>query len=106
MLTRREVVMSRAVPLAILGQGLLFILPRNTLYTAGATYFLFLFCMVGWWSFEVLRSRRKLIAADFRFCLHCQYPLQGLGDSGECPECGARFSIHTLRSKWKRAYRI
>ncbi|MFT3684977.1 MAG: hypothetical protein QM783_08645 [Phycisphaerales bacterium] len=35
------------------------------------------------------------------FCIHCGYTLEGLGDSGRCPECGRLF-VRSLSEEYKK----
>lgn len=47
--------------------------------------------------------KRAVQAASGRACVRCVYDLGGLGDTGECPECGRRFDIAVDRRSWERA---
>lgn len=62
------------------------------------------FGVVLWW----LSSRRLLRRADalgFRLCTRCHYPLTGLGDSCECPECGESYSLPDAKVAWEERRR-
>lgn len=37
---------------------------------------------------------------DYYLCIHCGYPLEGLGDDGICPECGNAYDIVSTRGLW------
>lgn len=47
-------------------------------------------------SLEWLRLR----VVDFRECPRCRAPLDGLADSGECPECATAYDHASLREHW------
>jgi protein-S-isoprenylcysteine O-methyltransferase Ste14 len=49
------------------------------------------------------RMKRSVQAAAGRVCVRCVYNLEGLGEAGECPECGRRFDIVVDRRSWERA---
>lgn len=46
--------------------------------------------------------RKKMFATNLEMCLACAYPLTGLAQSGECPECGMPFARTEVRDAWKR----
>jgi hypothetical protein len=50
------------------------------------------------------RSIRLLRAVDGCRCLRCRYALSGLGDEGNCPECGAPFQRASLWQGWQLTY--
>ncbi len=52
------------------------------------------------------RARRRLVAADFLLCPKCDYPLNDLAASGQCPECGEPFTATQVRRAWGRYYRF
>lgn len=43
----------------------------------------------------------RVRSKDYRVCAACLHPLQGLGDSGKCPECGASYSRTELVEVWE-----
>jgi len=49
------------------------------------------------------RIKRAVRAASGRACVGCVYNLDGLGDTGQCPECGRRFDTAADRRSWERA---
>ncbi len=51
---------------------------------------------------QTLRARVQ--DNDFRVCPRCEYLLHGLGEHGECPECGRRFSLPALRRYWNDVF--
>ena len=68
----------------------------------GLGFTLFLFVM----TFVRHRARRRLVAADFLLCPKCDYPLNDLAASGQCPECGEPFTAAQVRRAWRRYYRF
>ena len=50
------------------------------------------------------RARKRLAAADFLLCPKCDYPLNHLGASGQCPECGKPFTAAQVRRTWRRCH--
>jgi len=52
------------------------------------------------------RAMRRLAAADFLLCPKCDYPLNRLAASGQCPECGEPFTAAQVRRAWRRYYRF
>ena len=59
-------------------------------------------------SLAVLRARSRaqklLYDSNCRICPECRYRLEGLGDSGTCPECGRPFRVRDLQDYWSREY--
>jgi len=51
----------------------------------------------------MLRIKRAVTAASGRACTNCLQDLNGLGDTGRCPECGRAFDIAADQRLWKRA---
>jgi hypothetical protein len=51
-------------------------------------------------------ARRMILAGQFLICPKCRYRLDGLADSGQCPECGHSYSPNALRTAWADAYGI
>ncbi|HUN82018.1 MAG TPA: hypothetical protein VMV81_10985 [Phycisphaerae bacterium] len=41
-------------------------------------------------------------ASRFRICPECYYTLRGLGEKGQCPECGLPFDNERLEAMWRR----
>ena len=41
--------------------------------------------------------------AEYRVCPTCGYPLKGLADAGNCPECGEAYELDALREQWESA---
>lgn len=53
-----------------------------------------------WWrASQGLLDRAQ--SAGYRLCTKCHYPLAGLGDSCECPECGEAFSLPNSERAWE-----
>ena len=48
------------------------------------------------------RVRRPFDAAEGRLCTECGYSLRGLGDDGDCPECGTAFHAWLDQRRWGR----
>lgn len=55
-----------------------------------------------WGGLQELRLAHRVDQSGDRLCLHCRYDLRDLGDTGECPECGAEFSLPELSEAWNR----
>ncbi|HUT61414.1 MAG TPA: hypothetical protein VNA25_26505 [Phycisphaerae bacterium] len=47
------------------------------------------------------RLRRRIRSADYEVCAHCAYPLCGLPEEHNCPECGTPFRKQELREIWR-----
>lgn len=43
-------------------------------------------------------------AGEVRLCPFCEYDLRGLGERGQCPECGAWYGPEILRAEWEDIY--
>ena len=52
-------------------------------------------------AFMHLRWRSRAHSLQGRMCGNCLHDLRGLGDAGNCPECGHPFSLDQLRRYWK-----
>jgi hypothetical protein len=52
---------------------------------------------------EAIPGERSQVS-EYVICLTCGYPLRGLLDSGDCPECGT--SIGESVSRWKTSYQL
>ncbi len=52
--------------------------------------------------FSARKLARKLRAGDGKFCIHCGYNLNDLGETGNCPECGDPFEIAEVQNSWSR----
>lgn len=50
------------------------------------------------------KTAKKLEQHDFFLCVWCRYPLTGLPDEGECPECGAGYERENCRTLYQQAY--
>jgi hypothetical protein len=52
------------------------------------------------------QSRGLGFLYDHRYliCTFCRYPLEGLGPSGVCPECGGRFNREAVEAYWRGTY--
>ena len=48
------------------------------------------------------RIKQQVARGDADLCLHCLYPLAGLGPRGHCPECGKDFELTHLRAVWSK----
>lgn len=46
------------------------------------------------------RWRDQVLDADFRICLNCGYDLRGSSETGNCPECGQRYTYRHLERLW------
>jgi len=49
---------------------------------------------------RIAMLRNTIRRADYAICTECGYALQKT--EGICPECGAKFSLSTLRQQWQR----
>jgi rubrerythrin len=47
-----------------------------------------------------VRFARELFEHEGRMCLDCGYPLEGLPDEHNCPECGEAYETAELRALW------
>lgn len=54
---------------------------------------------------QLCRGKARLIRLarqhDYLLCTECGYPLQGLGDEGQCPECATPFEAKFVRRLWR-----
>lgn len=48
------------------------------------------------------RLKRRLRATGGALCPDCGYHIAGVGEAGECPECGRRFSLEADAAYWRR----
>jgi hypothetical protein len=48
---------------------------------------------------------RRAQAAGYRLCTRCHYPLTGLGDTCDCPECGEQFTLSHSATAWRELER-
>jgi|GEM_PF-2383329 len=48
------------------------------------------------------RIKRAVAASSGRACVNCVYDLNGLGDTGACPECGRAFDTFADQRSWAR----
>ena len=48
----------------------------------------------------------RLHAIDFLECPKCRAPLDGLAESGDCPECQTHYDPEILRTTWLAAYPV
>jgi hypothetical protein len=46
------------------------------------------------------RFLQRIRKAEYRVCLNCEYALQGLPETYECPECGTGYTKEGLRAAW------
>ncbi len=46
---------------------------------------------------------RRAMLAKCKVCWDCGYPLDGLHESGTCPECGRQYELSELEALWKAA---
>lgn len=51
---------------------------------------------------ELRLLMERLRQAKGRLCLRCQYNLDGLGDTGRCPECSEPFNIAETLKHWRK----
>ncbi len=49
------------------------------------------------------RMKRAVRAVSGRACVGCVYDLNGMGETGACPECGQPFDIAANQRSWERA---
>ena len=61
------------------------------------------FIAIGGYLFGASRLRRAFRASGGCLCTHCAHNVSGLGEQGNCPECGHWFNIETDRISWKAA---
>jgi hypothetical protein len=47
------------------------------------------------------RSLNRVRRAGYRLCTECHYTLDGLGDTCDCPECGAKFDLEKAKVAWE-----
>jgi uncharacterized paraquat-inducible protein A len=50
------------------------------------------------------QSVHTLLQHRLRLCLSCRYILDGLEDSGSCPECGRTYHVQELKEGWTETY--
>jgi hypothetical protein len=50
--------------------------------------------------FAFASFRRKLLDNECALCLECGYPLRGLPDEHQCPECGTPYVLGNVRASW------
>lgn len=62
-----------------------------------------LFVSIAAVSMGMRRLKRVFAASGGRVCTSCVHDLQGLGESGSCPECGRPFEIERDRRAWAQA---
>lgn len=48
------------------------------------------------------RFKRHLDRYEYAVCYQCAYPLQGLPDGHQCPECGSKYELAKTRRRWQR----
>jgi hypothetical protein len=46
------------------------------------------------------REARRMRDCGYRVCTNCRYSLEGVADSGKCPECGERYDIRAAHAQW------
>jgi hypothetical protein len=51
-----------------------------------------------------IRMHRMLRRHQLLLCTHCRYPLEGLGEAGQCPECGKPFNKELVVKTWLERY--
>ena len=67
----------------------------------------FLVLMLGVGMIRVVAVRRfcaDLFAHDFEMCVECGYPLTGLPEQHQCPECGKGYDMKETRLAWRRVF--
>lgn len=71
-------------------------------WAAGAAIPTTIFQSIGAWRWVRWnrRVRDTVNQPHGELCLHCLYPIAGLGDSGRCPECGKAFELANVRRVW------
>ena len=52
------------------------------------------------------RARKMILAGQISVCASCGYGLDGLPDSGTCPECGVEYTPDSLRRLWAARYEV
>lgn len=55
-----------------------------------------LFCLWMLRRYEHVRKTKGMI------CPECGYSLEGIGQGGNCPECGCEFTIEKVQAFWRR----
>ncbi|MDX2146665.1 MAG: hypothetical protein SFZ23_04005 [Planctomycetota bacterium] len=48
------------------------------------------------------KIRRAVLAAGGKACVSCLHDLRGIGESGNCPECGRAFDLGENARMWAR----
>jgi hypothetical protein len=61
----------------------------------------FAFLVVGKWIHDILKIRHVIRTHGRFLCLNCHYPLQGLPDTGTCPECEYPYDRATNERRWR-----
>jgi len=51
-----------------------------------------------------IRMHRMLRRHQVLLCTRCRYPLEGLGEEGQCPECGEPFNRELVIKTWQERY--
>ena len=54
-----------------------------------------------WMLVTTIRFIRRARAHDDLLCVYCGYAVEGLDETGTCPECGKTYSFDECRRLWR-----
>lgn len=60
-----------------------------------------MFVMGVWWIWIRIRLHSSARECGYLLCPHCLYPLVGLPNNHNCPECGRPFDLTKVETNWR-----